>query len=119
MQKLKEKFQYYMDKDFFHLGEEKIDKIRKTNKLALIGGGTLIFIILYYIILNLTTNYHMLDDFEDYIEEFNEGEHFSNFERINIGIKIMPSYNLENNILYLRQSREVSSIIKIILILNI
>jgi hypothetical protein len=51
-----------------------------------------------------------LDDFEDYVEEFNEGEHFSKFEKINVGIKIMPSYNLEKNILYMRHSKDVSKI---------
>ena len=55
-----------------------------------------------------STNYHKLDDFEDYVEEFNEGEHFSKFEKINVGIKIMPSYNLEKNILYMRHSKDVS-----------
>ena len=40
--------------------------------------------------------------------EFNEGEHFSKFEKINVGIKIMPSYNLEKNILYMRHSKDVS-----------
>jgi hypothetical protein len=53
-----------------------------------------------------------LDDFEDYVEEFNEGEHFSKFEKINVGIKIMPSYNLEKNILYMRNSKDVSKIKK-------
>lgn len=108
MLKLKERFKYYMDKDYFRIGAAGIHKVRKTNKLLLIGGGTIICIMLFYIILNLSTNYHMLDDFEDYVEEFNEGEHFSKFEKINVGIKIMPSYNLEKNILYMRHSKDVS-----------
>lgn len=107
MLKLKERFKYYIDKDYFKIGAAGIHKVRKTNKLLLLGGGTLICIILY-IILNLSTNYHKLDDFEDYVEEFNEGEHFSKFEKINVGIKIMPSYNLEKNILYMRHSKDVS-----------
>ena len=108
MLKLKERIKYYMDKDYFHIGAAGINKVRKTNRMALLGGGTLIVIILFYIILNLSTNYHKLDDFEDYVEEFNEGKHFSKFEKINLGIKIKPSYNLKENILYMRQSKEVS-----------
>ena len=108
MLKLKERFKYYMDKDYFKIGAAGIHKVRKTNKLLLLGGGTIICIILFYIILNLSTNYHKLDDFEDYVKEFNEGEHFSKFEKINVGIKIMPSYNLEKNILYMRSSKDVS-----------
>jgi hypothetical protein len=108
MLKLKERYKHYIDKDHFKIAAAGIHKIRKTNKLLLLGGGTLICIILFYIILNLSTNYHKLDDFEDYVEEFNEGEHFSKFEKINVGIKIMPSYNLEKNILYMRHSKDVS-----------
>ncbi len=108
MLKIKERIKYYMDKDHFRIGAAGINKVRKTNKLVLIGAGTIIVIILFYIILNLTTNYHLLDDFEEYVEEFNEGEHFSKFEKINIGIKIKPSFNLEDNILYMRQSKDVS-----------
>ena len=108
MLKLKERIKYYMDKDYFRIGAAGITKVRKTNKLALIGAGTLLAIIIFYIILNLSTNYHKLDDFEDYVEEYNEGKHFSKFEQINVGIKIMPSYNLEKNVLYMRQSKEVS-----------
>ncbi len=111
MLKLKERIKYYMGKDYFRIGAAGVHKVRKTNKLVLLGGGTLIAIILFYIILNLSTNYHKLDDFEDYIDEFKEGEHFSKFGKINVGIKIMPSYNLEKNILYMRQSTDVSEII--------
>jgi hypothetical protein len=108
MLRLKERFKYHIDKDYFKIGAAGIQKVRQTNKRLLLGGGTLICIILFYIILNLSTNYHKLDDFEDYVEEFNEGEHFSKFEKINVGIKIMPSYNLEKNILYMRHSKDVS-----------
>ena len=108
MIKLKEKAKYYMGRDYFRIGAAGIPKVRKTNKLVLLGCGTLILIIIFYIILNLTTNYHKLDDFEDYVDEFNEGEHYSKFREINVGIKIMPSYNLEKNILYMRQSTDVS-----------
>ena len=108
MLKLKERVKYYMDKDYFRIGAAGINKVRKTNKLVFLGAGIIIAIILFYIILNLSTNYHKLDDFEDYVEEFNEGEHYSKFEKINVGIKIMPSYNLEKNILYMRQSKKVS-----------
>ena len=110
MLKLKERAKYYMDKDYFRIGAAGIHKVRKTNKLVLLGGGTIILIIIFYLILNLSTNYHKLDDFEDYVEEFNEGEHYSKFSKINVGIKIMPSYNLEKNILYMRQSTSVSKI---------
>ena len=110
MLKLKERAKYYMDRDYFRIGAAGIHKVRKTNKLVFLGGGTLILIILFYIILNITTNYHKLDDFEDYVEEFNEGEHYSKFNKINLGIKIMPSYNLQKNILYMRQSTSVSKI---------
>ena len=108
MLKLKERFKYYIDKDYFKIGAAGIHKVRKTNRLLLLGGVTVISITIFYIILNLSTNFYKLDDFEDYLEEFNEGKHFSKFDKINVGIKIMPSYNLEKNILYMRFSKDVS-----------
>lgn len=111
MLKLKERVKHYMDKDYFRIAATAgISKVRKTNKLILLGGGTIIVIILFYIILNISSNYHKLDDFEDYIDEFKEGIHFSKFGKINVGIKIMPSYNLEKNALYMRPSTDVSKI---------
>ena len=68
----------------------------------------LIGIIIFYLVLNMTTNYYKLGDFEDYIEEYNLEEYPSKFNQINLGIKIMPSYNLEKNILYMRHSTDVS-----------
>lgn len=108
MQSIKETIKHYMDKDYFKITAAGTEKVRKTNKLVLIGAGTLIFITLFYLILFLTTNYYKLDDFEDYVEELKEGEVLSNFEKINLGIKIMPSYNLEKNILFMRHSKDVS-----------
>jgi hypothetical protein len=108
MLKLKAGIKYYLEKDYFHIGAAGMGKVKTTNKLFFAGAGTLIVIILFYLILNITTNYHMLDDFEDYIEELDKGEHPTKFSKINLGIKIMPSFNLENNILFMRHSTEVS-----------
>ena len=46
-----------MDKDYFRIGAAGIQKVRKTNKYALLGGGTFIPIVLFYLILNLTFPY--------------------------------------------------------------
>lgn len=110
MKEIEEKVKYYLGQDYFGIGGAGINKVRKFNKLIAIGAGTIIVIIIFYIILNLTTNYHQLDDLDDYVEEFNENKNFSKFEYINLGIKIMPSYNLQNNILYMRHSTDVSKI---------
>ena len=107
MLKVKERIKYYLEKDYFKVGAAGINKVKKTNKFFFIGAGTVIAIVLFYLILNITTNYHKLDNFEDYIEEFNKGQYPTKFKKINLGIKIMPSYNLEKNILFMRQSTDV------------
>jgi len=104
--KVKERIKYYLEKDYFKVGAAGINKVKKTNKFFFIGAGTVIAIVLFYLILNITTNYHKLDNFEDYIEEFNKGQYPTKFKKINLGIKIMPSYNLEKNILFMRQSTD-------------
>ena len=113
MKDIEEKIRYYLDKDYFNIGDAGIHKVRKNNKLIAIGVGSIILILIFYIILNLSTNYHKLDDLDDYVEEFNENRNLSKFEYINLGVKIMPSYNLENNILYMRHSTEVRKFYKI------
>lgn len=108
MLKIQDRIKFYTDKDYFKIRAIGQGKVRRLNILMFCGAGTLIVIILFYIILYITTNYHKLDNFEEYIHEFNKGSAFSNFDKINVGIKIMPSYNLEKNILYMRHSKDVS-----------
>ena len=90
----------YFSKDYFKIGAAGVNKVRKVNRLFFFGAGTLIAIIIFYIVLNSTTNYYKLGDFEDYVEEYNN--------QIYLGIKIMPSYNLEKNILYMEHTTDVS-----------
>ncbi len=108
MLKIKDFASRHFSKDYFKIGAAGINKVRKVNRLFFIGAGTLIGIIIFYLVLNMTTNYYKLGDFEDYIEEYNLEEYPSKFNQINLGIKIMPSYNLEKNILYMRHSTDVS-----------
>ena len=93
----------YLNKDFFGLKNDPI--VRRINILNLIAVLSILFIIIFYCIINISSNYCR---FENYIEEFKEGEHPTKFKQINLGIKIMPSYNLEKNILYMRHSTDVS-----------
>ena len=109
--KFKEKFQTIINKNCFNITVEEDNKHKKIVKLniyILIGAGTIIIIFLFYLILSLSTNFSKLDDFEDYIDEYKEKEYPTRFSEINLGIKIKPSYNLENNILYMRHSSDVS-----------
>ena len=93
----------YLNRDFFGLKNDPY--IRRINLLNLIAALSILFIIIFYCVINISTNYCR---FQDYIEEFKEGEHPTKFKQINLGIKIMPSYNLEKNILYMRHSSDVS-----------
>jgi hypothetical protein len=104
---IKDEIKNIIDKDYFDIGGAGIQKVRRNNILAFIAGSSLVLIALFYIILNRKTNYFKLSDFEDYVEEFRENKDLSKFEKINIGVKIMPSYNLEKNILYLKHSKIV------------
>ena len=104
---IKDEIKNIIDKDYFDIGGAGIQKVRRNNILAFIAGSSLVLIALFYIILNRKTNYFKLSDFEDYVEEFQENKDLSKFEKINIGVKIMPSYNLEKNILYLKHTKNV------------
>ena len=104
----------YLKRDFFGL---KVDaNIRRINILNLIAALSIVFIIILYYIINISSNYCK---FEDYLDEFKEGEHPLKFDKINLGIKIMPSFNLEKNILYMRHSTDVSEIYFLLNLYNI
>lgn len=112
MKDIEEKARYYLGQDYFHIGhiggDKGIQRVRQYNQFIAIGAGSIILIIIFYIILSLTTNFGKLDDLDDYVEEFNSGSNYSKFDKINLGIKIMPSYNLERNILYMKKMTDVS-----------
>ena len=93
----------YLNRNFFHLKNDT--NVRRINILNLIAALSLIFIIILYYVVNISSGYCK---FEDYLDEYKEGEHPTKFNKINLGIKIMPSFNLENNILYMRHSTDVS-----------
>ena len=108
MLQIKERIKYYSEKDYFHIAAAGMAKVKKTNKYFFISVGTIIAIFLFYLILNLSTNYYKINSFENYVDEFNTNKHPYKFPKINLGIKIMPSYNLEKNILFMRHSTDVS-----------
>ncbi len=105
-----------IDEDRFKIGAAGVNKVRNINKLFLIGAATFSIIVVFYLILNLTTNYYKLGSFEDYVVEYKDNVYPSKFKQINFGIKIMPSFNLEDNILFMEKSKEVSIINNILLI---
>lgn len=96
-----------IDEDRFKIGAAGVNKVRKVNKFFLVGAGTFGIIVLFYLILNVTTNYYKLGSFEDYVVEYKDDVYPSKFKQINFGIKIMPSFNLEDNILFMEKSKEV------------
>ena len=109
MLSLQDKAHRFFSKDYFKIGAAGLNKVRKVNRLFFVGAGTLIAIIIFYIVLNSTTNYYKLGDFEDYVKEYNMDEFPTKFKQIYLGIKIMPSYNLEKNILYMKHTTDVST----------
>lgn len=103
-----EKIKEILQTDYLHLGIKDIKKLRKINTLIFIGIGIIILGIIFHLILGISTNYHKLDDLDDYVDDYQEGKYFSNFDKINLGVKIMPSYNLQKNILFMDPVTEVS-----------
>ena len=102
---MKDKFDYYIGKDYFRIGDQK--KIKQYNTYILIIGAVLLFIFLFYIILWSCTNYNQLDDLDDYVQNF-KSNNLSKFNNITLGIKIMPSYNTQRkNVFLLRPSQNV------------
>lgn len=97
---MKDKFDYYISKDYFNLKDPK--EAKKYNMYILVIGGVIIFILLFFIILWSFTNYNQLGDLLDYVEYFKENN-ISKFTNITLGMKIMPSYNTKRKNVFLLQ----------------
>lgn len=108
MLKIQDLAKRYFDKDYFKIGAAGQIKVRSVNRQLFISGGVCAIIILFYLILFSTTNYLKLGKFEDYALEYTLGDCPTKFNKINLGIKIMPSYNLQKNILYMNHTINVS-----------
>ena len=105
-----EKINYYYGKDYFGIRDAGPEKVRRFNLFLFITICVFLFIGIFYIIIFSCTNFHQLDELDDYVKEF-RSSNLSLFEEINIGVKIMPSYNTERNILYMKHSDNVNSFI--------
>ena len=105
---MKEKFEHYIDYDYFNIKKDVgSDQNKKFNLYIFIIMCTLLFIFLFYIILWTFTNYNQLDDLDDYVKYF-KSNNLSKFNNITIGMKIMPSYNTQKkNVFLLRPSQNV------------
>ena len=101
-----EKIKYYFGKDYFGIREAGPDKVKKFNLSLFIIACVFLFIFIFFIIIYSCTNYHQLDELDDYVKNF-QSSNLSQFENINLGVKIMPSYNTERNILYMKHSEKV------------
>jgi hypothetical protein len=53
-----------------------------------------------------STNYSSLDDLKLYIENYDKIDNLA-FDNTNLGLKIMPGYNTESNVLYMERSNDV------------
>lgn len=102
-----EKIKYYLGKDYFGIREAGQDKVKRFNLFLLIITCVFLFIFVFFIIIYSCTNYHQLDELDDYVKNF-QSSNLSQFDSINLGVKIMPSYNTERNILYMKHSEKVS-----------
>lgn len=52
------------------------------------------------------TNYHSLDNLSEYVSAYDKEDNVE-FDSINLAAKIMPSYNIENNALFMDHSIDV------------
>lgn len=101
-----ETIKYYFGKDYFGIREAGSEKVKKFNLFLFIISCVFLFIFVFFIIIYSCTNYHQLDELDDYVKNF-QSSNLSQFDQINLGVKIMPSYNTERNILYMKHSEKV------------
>lgn len=101
-----ESIKYCLHNDYFKINDAGIAVVKKVNYGLLSILGIYLFIAIFYIIILSCTSYSNLDSLEDLIDERRKVEAFD-FDTINLGMKIMPSYNTEKNVLYMHHSNDV------------
>lgn len=84
------------------------EKARTTSIMLLICLGIFLFVALFYIILFSATNYSKLGKLNDYVEEFKKKNGTEFMEAFNVGLKVMPSYNSEGNVIIMDHIKSVN-----------
>ncbi len=84
------------------------DVAKKTSIMLLICLAIFLFVGLFYIILFSATNYSKLGKLNDYIEEFKKKNRTEFMEAFNVGLKVMPSYNSEGNVILMEHIKSVN-----------
>ena len=86
--------------------EPKIQK--KITLFLIISLSIFLFIGIFYLILFTCTNYNQLSNLDEYIEEYKKTDKAEFFDKFGIGMKIMPSYNSEKNVIHMLHEKSVS-----------
>lgn len=84
---------------------------KKITIFLLASIGIFVFIGIFYIILFSATNYNQLGDLDKYIENYKKEKRTEFLDDYTLGMKIMPSYNTENNIIHMKHTKSVSFIL--------
>ena len=101
-------YESIIEKDYFKLGKEGKGKIKKINKNIIFLSLASILLFILYKVIDLTTDYGRIGDLENYVNLYRRNNSISYFNKMNIGIQIKPSYNVERNIIYLNSFKNVS-----------
>lgn len=80
---------------------------KKITLFLLISVGIFVFVGLFYLLMYSFTNYGSLGTLDKYIDQFKKDKKTEFFEDYSLGMKIMPSYNSEGNIIHMLHSKEV------------
>ena len=97
----------YLNTDYFKIGRaDNINTVRNINLAALIILGVLLMNTIFFFFVYTTTYYGRLDQVEEVIQDYQNVGH-SFFDNMQVGLKIMPSYNTENNVIFMDKTNDV------------
>ncbi|MCQ2817522.1 MAG: hypothetical protein MJ252_09690 [archaeon] len=80
---------------------------KQITLYLLIVVGLFLFAGIFYLILYTCTNFNQLGDLDKYIQDFKNNNKTDFFENFSLGMKIMPSYNSEGNIIHMIHAKNV------------
>lgn len=80
---------------------------KKITLFLLISIGLFAFAGIFYLLMYTCTNYNQLDELDKYIEKFKNEKKTEFLENYSLGMKIMPSYNSEGNIIHMSHTKNV------------
>lgn len=102
-------FKYFINTDHFKIGHYGDKHVKRLNIALISSSAVVVITVIFYLIMYSFTNFSVLDDLQEYSEEYTK-ENVA-LDSIVMAAKIMPSYNFAKNAIWMEKTRDFNDTI--------